>query len=199
MYARVLNWNGVKDIDAGVRFLRETALPVLESQRGFRGVTASADRGSGVFGVLSLWETEADRSASDSAMAKTRQESAALLGGQPTVENLEEVYRQVVKPPAAGCSLMVTRISMDPAKVEENIEFFKSSVAPDIAAGTGFCALRNMIDRQTGRGIVGSVWENEAALKEATRATEARRARAAERSVSFDEISLREILFNELK
>src|SRR5580704_16218290 len=164
MYTRILTFTGAKDIDGGVSYLRDTALPILRSQVGFRGVTASADRSGGVFGILSVWESEAARASSESALGKTRQSATEIVGGQLAVENFEEVASVVSRPPAPGCHLIVGRVSMDPASVDDNVTFFKTEAAPQISAQPGFCALRNMIDRATGRGIVGTVWESREAL-----------------------------------
>jgi hypothetical protein len=52
-----------------------------------------------------------------------------------------------------------------------------------------------MIDRKTGRGIVGSVWADEDAMKNAAAQAEARRDEGRARGVSFDGDSFREIVF----
>lgn len=195
MYARVITLTGVNDIDAAIGVLNE-ALPIVQSQRGYKGMTASADRSGGVLGILSMWETEADRDASESALGKTREEARQqIAAADMKVENFEERAVQMSRPPALGSALMVTRVSMDPAKVDENVEFFKSVVAPDIAASPGFLALRNMINPQTGEGIVGSVWESEQALRAASEAAKARRGDAAARGVTLGEPSYREVVF----
>jgi heme-degrading monooxygenase HmoA len=199
MYARVLTFSGVNDIEAGIRYLQDTALPIVRSQRGFQGLNASADRSGGVLGVLSLWESEADRDASESAMGKSRDEARALLGGKLTVETFEELAVEISTPPTVGSALMITRISMDPAKVDENIEFFKREVAPQIKASPGFQALRNMINRQTGEGAVGTAWDDEQAMRAAADAAQARRAEAAGRGITFGDISYREIVFTDRK
>ena len=195
MYARVITLTGVQDFDAAIGVLRE-ALPTVQAQRGYKGMTASADRSSGLLGILSMWETEADRDASESALGKTREQARAQLAATAmTVENFEERVVQISRPPALGSALMVTRFSMDPAKVDENVEFFKSVVAPDIAAGPGFLALRNMVNRETGEGMVGAVWENEQARQAASEAAMARRGDAAARGVTLGEPSYREVVF----
>ena len=74
MFSRVLTFRGAKNVDGGVGVVRDT-LPVLRGLKGYRGVTASADRDGGVFGILSLWETEADRDASLDAAVDDRQVS----------------------------------------------------------------------------------------------------------------------------
>jgi len=197
MFTRVVQFAGAKDIDGGVAFVRDTVLPVLRQQSGFRGVTASADRSGGVFGVLTLWETEANRDASESALLKVRDEGAKFIGGEMTVELYEEMVLEAVGPPREGASLLIRRVSMDPAKIDENLDFFKETVLPQIKASPGFVAVRNMINRSTGDGIVGTVWVDAASMDAAAEAAQQRQAQAAGR-VSFGDQSKREVLFVEL-
>jgi heme-degrading monooxygenase HmoA len=199
MHTRVLTFTGAKNIDDGVAFVRDKAVPVLEEQVGYRGVTASADRDGGVLGVLSLWETEADRDASFGPLAELRQQGLDVVGGELTVESFEELVEEMASPPPVGSALMVTRISMDPAKVDENLGVFKSEILPRIKAAPGFRALRNMIDRKTGRGLVGSAWADQDAMKNAAAQGQARRDEGRARGVSFDGDSYREIVFVDMR
>ncbi len=199
MFARTVTFTGATDIDAGMRYLQDTVAPLLREQKGFRGVTASADRSSGVLGVLSLWETEADRDASESTLVKAREEGQRVIGGEMTVEHFEELLVEVDQPPTVGCSLLLRRLSMDPGKIEENLGFFRREVLPQIKANPGFCAVRNMINRQTGEGMVGTVWADRASIDGAAEAAEARRQQAAQRGVTFGEQSKREIVFVDLR
>jgi heme-degrading monooxygenase HmoA len=193
MFSRISTLTGVSDVETFLGLLRE-AVPEMRAQRGYKGLSASADRAAGLVAVLSLWETEADRDASESAMAKDREGAASEVGAKVTVDNYEEVVILMSKPPALGAALFVTPFSMDPAKVDENVEFFKSTVAPEIASAPGFLALRNMINRQTGEGMVGSLWENAQARQAAIEVAMARRGDAAGRGVTLGEPSLREVV-----
>jgi heme-degrading monooxygenase HmoA len=197
MFTRVLTFRGAENIDDGVGVVREN-VPVLRELKGYRGVNASADRDGGVFGILSLWETEADRDASLDALAGARQQGLDVLGGDLTVENFEELVVEMASPPTVGSALMVTRISMDPSKIDDNVGFFKSSILPRITAAPGFLALRNMIDRKTGRGVVGSAWADQDAMKNAAAEAQARRDEGRGRGVNFEEDSYREILFADM-
>ncbi len=199
MYTRLLTFSGATNIDAGVDYLRNEVLPVLNAQRGYRGVSASADRPGALLSTLTLWDTEADRAASDSALGKAREEALDLVGGSLSVENHEEVANAVTKPPGPGCALFVSRLSMDPASVEDNIAFFKDQVMPMIQAAPGFCALRNMADRQTGRALVGVVFEDRASLDAYAALSDERRAPALARGITFGETSIREILLAEMR
>lgn len=200
MHARVVTFTGAKDIDAGLAFVRETVVPLLSKQKGYRGSTASADREGGVFAVLSLWDTAEDRDATETMLAKTRQDAVEVVGGTLSVETFEELASEIGDPPPGpGSALAVTRISMDPSKVDDNIAFFKSEIVPRIKASEGFQGLRNMIDRATGEGIVGTAWSDEAARQRATDEALSRRGEAEARGVNFGEMSFREILFADLR
>jgi heme-degrading monooxygenase HmoA len=198
MYTRLLTFKGATDTDAGVSYLRDEALPILRAQHGYRGVTASADRANASFSITSLWETEADRDASTSALGKAREEASKIVGGELTVENFELVVHIVARPVEPGHGLFVVRMSMGPAGVGSNVAFFETDVAPAIKAQRGFCSLRNMIDRQTGRGVVGTVWDSIETRDRHIDKLPERRVTAQGRGVRFEETSAREILFAEL-
>ena len=199
MFTRVLTFRGAKNIDGGVGLVRDSATPVLREQKGYRGTSVSADRDGGVFGILSLWDTEANRDGSFDALAGLRQQALDVMGGELTVESFEELFQEIASPPTIGSPLMITRISMDPSKIDENLGFFKSEIVPRIKAAPGFRALRNMIDRKTGRGIVGSVWADQDAMKNAAAEAQARRDEGRARGVSFDGDSYREIVFADMR
>ena len=198
MYTRLVSFTGATNIDAGVDYLRDEVLPVLNAQRGYRGVTASGDRAAGVLHILSLWETEEDRGASDSALGKAREEALKLVGGALEVENFEQVVEAISRRPSAGCILNVVRVHMDPASIEDNIGWFKDAIVPQISSQPGFCSLRNMVDRQTGRAVSGSVFEDKETADASLAAIPDRRARAEERGVVFEDIAQREVLFGQL-
>src|SRR5258708_39650138 len=102
MFTRVVTFTGASDLDRGVEFVRDQVAPLLRQQHGFRGMSASVDRSHAVLGGLSLWETEADREASEGALAKTRVEGQGVVGGRVTVETFEEVGLGGAGPPAGG-------------------------------------------------------------------------------------------------
>jgi heme-degrading monooxygenase HmoA len=194
MHCLTLTFSGAKNIDDGVAFVRDQAVPLLRQQAGYRGTNCSADRAGGLFGILSVWETEADCDASFAPLAELREQGLGVIGGDLQVETFEELLRETAEPPTVGSALMVTRISMDPGKIDENLAFFRSEILPRITASPGFLALRNMMDRATGRGLVGSAWQDEAAMKQAATEARARRSEGQARGVSFEGDSYREIL-----
>jgi heme-degrading monooxygenase HmoA len=196
LHARVMTFNGAKNIDDGAVFVREKALPVVREQPGYAGLTVSADRDGGVLGILSLWESEADRTASESGLNAVRQEGLGVVGGELSIENFEEVFVEIgATPPGPGAALLLQRAKIDPAKLNENLEYFAKEVAPRIMANDGFRALRQLVNRATGDAIVGTVWSDAATRKAALAQGEARRSEAVARGVTFGEMSEREVLF----
>jgi hypothetical protein len=197
MFTRLWTFTGASNIDSGVAYLRDEVLPVLNSQRGYRGVLASAARSEGVLGILSLWDTEADSEASDSALGKAREEAAQLVGGDLTVEAFEQVVAQVNGPAMPGSAFIMIRVSGDPAMIDEIVSFFKSEILPQIKTAPGLLVLRDMVNRKTGEGIISSAWADQEAMRLATGRNLALRPQAAASGVNFGEASLRKIVLAE--
>lgn len=196
----MITFTGVKDVDAAIRNFQDKALPALKEQKGYSGSNASADRGAGVFAVLSLWDTAADRDASERALASVRQQSAEAIGGEMKVETFEQLVAEVGgTPPGPGSALLVTRIKMDPAKIDDNLSFFKSEVVPAIKGSPGFQGLRNMINRSTGEGVVGTVWADQHSRDQAAEQGKNRRDQALARGVSFGDVSFRDVVLTDFR
>jgi hypothetical protein len=195
MFARVITLTGVNDVDAAVSVLQDS-VSTVRAQRGYKGMTASIDRSAGVLGILSTWESEADREASNSALSKVRDDALARLGASDMkVEMFEDRVVDMARPPQVGARLMVTRLRIDPAKAEEILGHFEREVMPQIQAAPGYRAMRNMINPQTGEAISGAVWADEQSMQAASDAAMARRPDATARGVTFGETSYREIIF----
>lgn len=199
MHVRAVTFTGASNIDQGVAYVRDTVAPILDRQKGYRGMTVSVDRENGVVGILSLWESSEDRDASDAALMPTREEGAKIIGGTLSVENMEQMVVEMVEPPVVGSPLTVTRTSMDPDNVDDNVAFFKSEILPGILATPGIRAVRSMMNRETGHGMVGVVWANQEAMVAGAEAAKRRRELASARGIRFDDVSQREIVLVDFK
>jgi hypothetical protein len=195
MFTRVVNFTGFRNLDNGIQYMRETVSPLLRQQTGFLGATASVDRAERVLTILTLWDAEADREASEGTLAKAREEALRVIGGRISVEYYEQAVAEIVTPPTPGAALLVQQVSMDPANVDDNLAYFKSEVVPQMKAQPGFLAVRHMIDRESGEGVVGTAWSDSGARDAAAKEGAERRRQAVERGVAFGEQSSREIVF----
>jgi len=195
MHARLTTVTGATDIDRGIAHLRDSVLPEVQQQKGFRGLTSSADRSTGLVVVLALWEEEADLDASESVADKARGESMKIIGGQAKVERFEQTVWEVGEvPPTAGAKLHIRPVTMDPSRVDENLTFFRETVLPDLRATAGFMSVRQLINRQSGEGRVGTIWTDDETLRLAREKSERRRSMAAQRGVEFGDDMILEVV-----
>jgi heme-degrading monooxygenase HmoA len=199
MHVRVTQITGATDIESGVAVLRDQVVPELQQQKGYRGLSASGDHSNGRLTVLSVWETAADLEASESTADKVRDDAMKVIGGEARVERYEQtVWETGAPPPSPGARLHIRHISMDPALIEENLAYFRDTVLPQMKATPGFLGVRQLIDRTTGEGRVGTIWAGDEALEESLRRAEGRRADAAQRGIRFGEQEVAEIFFSSM-
>lgn len=199
MHARLTTVTGATDIDGGAAFVRDQAVHDLGQQKGFKGISCSADRPAGVVAILSLWETEADLDASESAADKTRGEGIKVIGGQPTVERYEQIAEGVGSaPPEPGSLLRVTPWTCDPAQIEAIRTFLERDVVPTLTARSGLRSIRGFVNQQTGTGMIGTVWNDETAMEGSLETIKELRAKGAELGMTFADAKLRELLFTQM-
>jgi heme-degrading monooxygenase HmoA len=198
MHVRITTISGAKNIDAGLGFIKTDAVPHLQQQKGYRGITVSGNRAESTVSILTQWETQADLDASESAVEKVRGEAVDVIGGTMAVERYEQLLTVVNTPPHVGAKLHIREISMSPSKIDENLEFFKQVIVPELSGAEGFLALRNLMDRATGNGRVGTLWADESSLQAQLAKTEERRTRAADRGVTFGQDRFAEVLYANL-
>jgi len=90
-------------LDATIQFVRDKVLPNVRSQTGFRGMLMGVDRETGHCLVTSIWETAADRDASEAAVREQRREAGQVAGGvDPRVEHYEVLFAEMKQPARTG-------------------------------------------------------------------------------------------------
>ena len=93
MYARLITSQYQLDkLDEGLQLYRESILPELKKQPGFKGVMGMVDRSKGKAIALTLWESEADLLASGEGsayMQASLAKFASLFVAAPVIETDE--------------------------------------------------------------------------------------------------------------
>jgi heme-degrading monooxygenase HmoA len=121
------------------------------------------------------------------------------LGGQISVAIMEQVFAEVVGPQdLVGRPLRIVQVKMDPSRVDEHVAVFRSEVVPEMKAAPGFLSVRNLINRSTGEGGVGTIWADEKAMQASEARAAERRQRALDRGVQISEPRYRTLLLNHL-
>ena len=195
MHARLVTITGA-DVGAATKFLSEKVAPVASQQKGFRQLAAAGDRSRGVINVISVWDSKEDLEASESTFAKVRAEGVAAFGGQPSVRVFEQAVWQVgATPPQPGCVLQLVRYKVEPGRIDDHLDWFRSEALPAIMARPGFRAARNLVDRGTGDGSVGVVYSDRVALDAAADSRRQRMADARSRGMEFGDEDILEVLY----
>jgi heme-degrading monooxygenase HmoA len=183
------------------RYLEATARPNVEGQHGNRGLACLANASLGVCMVASYWENSDAMSASEQAVQVSRKEMTELLDGTVTVEHYEVPAFVRLSRPAAGAGVRLTRLECPPAAIDGLAEEFRSSAVPALMDMAGLCSAHMLADRATGRCVVITAWEDEAAMA-ASRGPGARlRASMADRAphVQFRGVEEYTLLFSSVR
>jgi heme-degrading monooxygenase HmoA len=98
MHARLSRFGGLdpERVDETVEQFREQALPQLQQQQGFHGITVGVNRRTGQALAITLWETEADMSQSEKLATEAREQAVetAKPAREPIVDHYEIVVHQ---------------------------------------------------------------------------------------------------------
>jgi heme-degrading monooxygenase HmoA len=82
-------------IDEIVKVVRDSVLPAMKKQKGFKGMFHLTDRTTGKGVVIGLWNSEADMTAGENSGFYKEQVAkvAPFLAGPPTMERYEVSVR----------------------------------------------------------------------------------------------------------
>ena len=92
MYARVFSGQlQPGKLAEATRLVQESIIPVARQQQGFKDLLWFIDRNTGKGMIVSLWATEADRTASETNgfLHEQLAKLATVVVGQPTTERFE--------------------------------------------------------------------------------------------------------------
>lgn len=101
-FVRLVTANGDPEkLDAAIVQIRNHVLPILKAQHGYQATVAAVDRQIGRLSVSTVWETQADETASESKLAGPRAEVAKIAGAGPHDVQVEIFETAVVDMSAA--------------------------------------------------------------------------------------------------
>jgi heme-degrading monooxygenase HmoA len=147
-------------LDAGIAYVREKVMPVLEGLEGHIGLSLVADRSSGRCIITSAWESEDAMRASASAVEEVRNRAAEIFGGaSPTVDEWEIAVLHREREAGAGACVRVTWASVHTDQIDAGLEIFKSAL-PALQELEGFCSASLLVDRTSGRGVSSMAFES---------------------------------------
>ncbi len=170
MYARTTTvMADPKRMHEGVADVRDNVMPAVAAMDGYTGLSMLVDRSSGRCIVTTGWKTEEAISASRDRVVQMRQRAADRLGARDTdVQEWEIAVMHRLHSATDDSCARVLWSRIDPARNDETLDAFRDRIIPAMDDVPGFCSLSLLIDRETGRGSLTTVYADRAAM-DATR------------------------------
>jgi hypothetical protein len=167
VYARTTTIEAMpSSVDAGISYVRDTVMPLLEGLDGHIGLSLLADRSSGRCIITSAWESEEAMRASAPAVREVRSRAADILGGAtPDVAEWEIAVLHRERESGEGTCVRVTWANVDPAQVDPGVEVFRTAALPALQQLEEFCSASLLVDKSSGRGVSSVAFSSAEAME----------------------------------
>ena len=170
------------EIDAGVRYVTEEVMPEIMAMDGCIGLSMLVDREAGRCIATSAWTDARSMRAADAALRPMREQAGVILGGNPQVDEWEIAVLHRDHRTTDSTCVRCTWLQMEPERVDDAIERFRSEVLPTAEGMAGFCSASLMVDRQSGRAVSSVTWDSREAMEDSREAATQLRSRVAKAS-----------------
>jgi hypothetical protein len=169
-------------IDAGISCVRDDVMPALQEMAGFIGLSLVVDRESGECIATSAWESDEAQRASAEDIGPLRDRAAEAFGGRATVEAWEIAVLHRQRSSDTGACMRATWLALPADQMDAGIEYFRSSVLPQVEHLDGFRSASLMVERGSGRAVSSVSFSGRTAMernRDQARALKAESIRAA--------------------
>ncbi|MEB3031028.1 antibiotic biosynthesis monooxygenase [[Mycobacterium] nativiensis] len=140
-------------IDAGITHIRDEVMPALRDIDGCIGLSLLVDRQSGRCIATSSWENAEAMRAGTERVQPIRDRAAAVFGGTGTAEEWDIAVLHRDHHTHDGSCVRATWVQVPPEGMDQGIEYYKTSVLPQLESLEGFCSASLMVDRGSGRAV----------------------------------------------
>lgn len=166
MYARSTTFAARPEcIDAGIAVFRDEVMPALEDMAGWVGLSLLTDRESGRCILTTAWENSAAMHSSAEQVRPLRDRAAEVLGATDSVDEWEIAAVHRDHRSGEGACVRATWLKVRPDQFDRAVEFYKTSVLPEIEQLDGFCSTSMMTDRESGRAVVSTTYDSTEAME----------------------------------
>jgi hypothetical protein len=150
-------------------------MPRLQEVDGCVGLSLLADQQTGRCIVTSSWETDEAMNGSAEQVAAIREQAAQAFGGidSPMVEEWEIAALHRDHRSGEGACARAIWVKLPPDQLDAGIEFYKTSVVPDLEALDGFCSASLLVDRASGRAVTCTSFDSLEAMERSREQTTA--------------------------
>ncbi len=147
-----------------VKFIEAEVRPQVDSQPGSLGTSLYTDPVHGLAILESFWASDDAMQASEHFVSSERREAVRRAAGTVSVERFQVPVFELEAPVRAGAGLRLTRMDVEPSRVEDAVEAYGDTAVPWLADTAGFCSALLLVNERTGHAISETVWRDEEAL-----------------------------------
>ena len=171
MYARSTTFRGDPNaIDDGIAYTRDKVLPAVQQMDGCVGLSMLADRSTGRCIVTTSWDDAEAMHRSAEAVRPIRDMAVRSVHGVESETEVVEwevgvVHRVCEAPETAAARVIWTKGPVGAA--DRIIDGFRASIVPRIGDLAGFCSVSLLVNRQTGRCAIATVYEDRQTMNRA--------------------------------
>ncbi len=155
MYARSTTISAQPlSIDIGIAHVRDVVTPALQEIDGFVGVSLLVDRQSGKCIATSAWESVQAMRAGAERVAPIRDRAALMFDGSARVEEWEIALLHRDHRAGEGACVRATWLKVVPDQLSGSLDFYRTSVLPEMEGLDGFCSASLLVDHPASRRAV---------------------------------------------
>ena len=174
MYARSTTFQGrPENIDAGIKFVKTEAAPMLNQIDGCRGLSLLVDRQTGECIATSSWDSEETMLASDKQLRPIRDRGRDVLGGPMQIDAWEIAVLH--RTHHGECC----RVSWIKGDVDAMIGTFRVGILPQLEQTPGFCSASLFVNRSSDVACATTAWRDRPAMEASRLAADEMRSRVA--------------------
>ena len=172
-------------VDIGIAHVRDVVMPALAEIDGYVGLSLLVDRQSGTCIATSSWESLEKMRAGAQRVAPVRDRAAMMFDGSARVEEWDIPLLHRDHQSREGACVRATWLKVVPDQLSRSLDFYRTSVLPEMENLDGFCSASLMVDHPACRRAVScSTFDSmDAMARNRDRATELRSRRVDRKSV----------------
>jgi hypothetical protein len=179
VYARLsLHTADPTRLDEVITHYKDDVRSVFTHEPGYRGMSVLVNADLGVALVEAYWATEQEMLANDTTFANPVHD-AAFFGATVSIEHYEVGSFVHTAPAHPGAAVGLTRLGTEPTSPDDVRAAYADIALGPLAASDGFRTGVLLVDPQSGRGVVETIWRDGAALVAARGSAADRRLEAA--------------------
>ncbi|OJZ75003.1 hypothetical protein BRW65_07285 [Mycobacterium paraffinicum] len=169
-------------VDIGIAHVRDVVMPALTEIDGCVGLSLLVDRQSGTCIATSAWDSIDAMRASAERVAPIRDQAALMFDGSARVEEWDIALLHRDHPSRQGACVRATWLKVVPDQLTRSLDFYRSSVLPELEELDGFCSASLLVDHPACRRAVScSTFDSmDAMARNSDRANELRSRRVRE-------------------